>query len=265
MAARVFASALVTGASSGIGAALARALPATTRLLVTGRDRDRLAALAAGLDAAGHEVEALAADLATDAGRAAVITRAEARAIDLLVNNAGFGRFGPYLESDPRVEREMVEVNVTAVAALTRALLPGMIARARGGGTRAGLIVVASTVAFAPAPFFATYAATKAFDLHFSEALAVELADEPIDVLALCPGATRTEFQRRAGMGGGARPRGHTAEEVAARALAALGKKPVLVVGARNRLAAFAARLLPRAAMARLSGRVLWRRYRPGG
>ncbi len=121
-------------------------------------------------------------------------------------------------------------VNVVAVATLTRALLPGMIERARRDGHSAGLIIVSSTAAFAPVPYFATYAATKAFNLHYGEGLAEELRGQPVSVLVVCPGATRTAFGGRAGyegeMPGAAEPR-----DVARKALAALGRQTVVVTG----------------------------------
>ena len=239
-----FRSALVTGASSGIGAAFARLLPAETRLLLTGRDRTALERLRDEL-AAPERVDIVVADLALATERPRVIDAAEARAIDLLINNAGLGAFGPVIDNDPAREAEMAEVNVVAPVVLTRALLPGMLARARADGRRGGIIVVASVAAFAPMARFATYAATKAFDLHYAEALASELAGSPIDVLALCPGATRTAFGARAGLPGGS-PVSHSAERVARDGLAALGRRTVEVVGAANLAAALSLRHLPR-------------------
>lgn len=226
--------ALVTGASRGIGAAFCDALPAETSLLITARDAAALEARAAALAAPGREVVTLAADLASEAGRQAVIERAEALGIDLLVNNAGLSQFGAFLDNPPERERAMVEVNVLATFALTRALLPGMVARARAGGPRAGLIIVASTAAFAPVPYLATYAATKAFGLAFAEGLTAELRGQPVDVLALCPGPTETEGYAGDGHRFG---RGQSPERVAREALAALGRQPVHITGLVNQLA----------------------------
>ncbi len=241
--------ALITGATSGIGEAFARLLPRETGLLLTGRDLDRLAALRDELGGAGtrdRRVEILAADLASEAGRAALIERAAALPIDLLINNAGLGRFGALTDNPPESERAMVEVNVLAPVLLTRALLPGMLQRARSDGRRAGLIVVASTAGFAPLPYLSTYAATKAFDLFFAEGLAGELKREPIDVLALCPGATRTNFQARAGGLRYPESKMASAEQVAREGLAMLGRKPVHVVGGGNRLYTALTRFAPR-------------------
>ena len=240
--------ALITGASSGIGQAFARALPATTGLLLTGRDAGRLAGLREELAATKRPVEIVAADLSGDEGRAAVIEAAAALPIDLLINNAGLGRYGRFLENDSDTERRMAEVNVMAPLILTRALLPDMLARARETGRRAGVIVLASTAGFMPLPYLSTYAATKAFDLHWAEGLAGELSKEPVEVLALCPGATETPFLERAGLRGSSLPveHGEDPAEVARQGLAALGKQVVHVVGARNRLTSLLATRLPR-------------------
>jgi short-subunit dehydrogenase len=249
-------SALITGASSGIGAAFADLLPDSTHLLLVGRDKDRLASVAARQTGPERRVESLTADLTTDAGREAVIARAEALEVDLLVNNAGVGKIGSILEHDPADERAMVELNVTTVLVLTRALLPGMIERAELSGRRAGLILVSSQAAFTPLPFFATYAASKAFGLMLGEALAEELRDEPVDVLTVCPGATRTNFGRAAGFATAALPLAAAPKDVARSALKALGRDTVLVPGRLNQLA-FAPMVLPRRIAATGLGRVM--------
>ena len=221
--------ALITGATSGIGAAFAAALPRETGLLLTGRDAARLEAEAGRHAGGGRRVETLEADLAGEDGRRALIALAETLPIDLLINNAGFGAFGPCLENDRGAELGMVAVNVTAVVELTHALLPAMIERARSQGGRAGLIVVSSTVAFVPMPMMATYAATKSFELSFTEALAEELRDAPVDVLVFCPGATRTGFFQRARMPDSFLRYAEEPGAVAQKALAALGRQRVQV------------------------------------
>lgn len=238
--------ALITGASSGIGAAFARALPRSTGLFLTGRDQKRLSAVAGELSHVGRKVDTLAVDLGTEYGRQALVERALTMPIDLLVNNAGLGVFGRFVDNDAAREREMVEVNVTAPLILTRALLPGMLERAKAGRRRAGVILVSSTVAFAALPFMATYTATKAFDLYFAEALAGELKDEPVDVLALCPGGTRTSFFARAGFASMNRGGLDSPDRVAREGLAALGRRTIHVVGTANRSYALASRLVPR-------------------
>jgi short-subunit dehydrogenase len=237
-----YRSALVTGATSGIGEAFARALPRATTLLLTGRDHDRLSKLAQELALNGRPVQTVLADLGGAEGRRAVIGAAEAAAVDLVINNAGIGKLGRVMENPEDREAEMVQVNVAAPVEISRALLPGMLRRAQTSARRCGLINVASTAAFQPMPYFATYAATKAFLLHYTEALAEELDKEPIDVLALCPGATDTRFFARAGVD---KP-GFTAERVAREGLQSLGHRTVHVVGPGNYLASAAVRFLPR-------------------
>jgi short-subunit dehydrogenase len=253
-----YAAALVTGATSGIGEAIARALPAETSLWLTGRDEARLAALADELGRGGRTVATLAADLALRTGQETLIDWAGAAPLDLLVNNAGFGRYGSALEA-AGLDRAMVEVNLLAPMALTQGLLPGMLERARAAQRRAGIINVASMVGFFPWPWFTSYAATKAFLLSWTLGLVAELNDEPVDLLALCPGSTATRFHERAGYARALPWPGHSSERVAREALAALGRKPVLVVGGRNRLATFVMRYLPRRftlpAMARVTAR----------
>jgi short-subunit dehydrogenase len=239
-------AALITGASSGIGAAFARALPEATGLVLTGRDTDSLQALATELARPGRAIATVAADLATDAGRDRVIQAGERAGVDLLVNNAGLGFFGPVPRNKPEDERAMVEVNVVTPVVLTRALLPGMLQRAQATNTRAGVIVVSSISAFLPVSRLATYAASKAFDLHYAEALAADLEGQNCDVLALCPGFTKTRFGERSGMKPWMFHAAATPEEVARAALGALGRKRTLAIGSGAILAPLGARILPR-------------------
>jgi uncharacterized protein len=250
--------ALITGASSGIGEAFARALPRSTSLLLTGRDRSRLSHLAAELANADRIVRSVAADLATADGRQAVIGFAEGQPIDLLINNAGIACLGPVAENPPERETEMAQLNMVAPVELTRALLPGMLQRA-AGGQRSGLVFVASAAAFMPIPLFATYAASKAFLLRYAEALAEELSDAPIDVLALCPGATRTRFFERANIARTNLPQMHEPDRVAREGLQALGHRVVHVVGPATYLATAAARFLPRRLVAAAAERAMRR------
>jgi uncharacterized protein len=222
--------AVVTGASSGIGTAFAKALPEAD-LLLTGRDAEALEALAGELRGGrdgGREVHVVAADLTLPEDRARLVGAAEGWAPDLLVNDAGLGTYGRFLQDPPERQEATVLVNALAPVALARALLPGMLERAVAEGGRCGLVNLASTLAFTPVPYGAIYGATKAFVLSFTEALAAELAGQPVDVLAVCPGAVRTDFFRRAGAPGGAAPPGaYDPEQVARRALADLGRRTV--------------------------------------
>ena len=254
--------AVITGASSGIGAAFARLLPAETGLLLTGLDAARLSELKESLAQGGRRVETVAADLADAEGRARLVDTALSLPVDLLITDAGLGRLGPIAENPAEIERVMVEVNVVAVAILTRALLPGMLARASATGRRAGIIITSSTAAFQPLPYLATYGATKAFDLFYAEALAGELRKRPVDVLALCPGATDTAFFGRAGISQSILGHLATPERVAREGLEALGRKTVHVVGAVNKLSAVLARLAPRQLVTGMAGRIMERHSR---
>jgi len=240
-----FRSALITGASSGIGEAFARGLPRATALLLAGRDRDRLSKLAQELTSPGRVVRIVTADLSEDQERGAAIAAAESAEVDLVINNAGIGKLGRVIENTPEREAEMVKVNALTPVEICRALIPGMLRRAEQKQSRAGIINVSSAAAFGPMPFFATYAASKAFLLHYTEALAEELSDRPIDVLALCPGATKTRFFERAGI----EHLGftmHEPERVVREGLQALGHRTVHIVGPGNYLATAAMRFLPR-------------------
>jgi short-subunit dehydrogenase len=250
--------ALITGASSGIGEAFARALPRSTALLLTGRDRARLSHLSAELANADRPVRSIAADLATAEGRQSVIAFAADQPVDLLINNAGVGHLGPVAGNPPERESEMAQLNVVAPVEITRALLPRILAQA-DAKRRGGLIFVASAAAFVPIPLFATYAASKAFLLHYAEALAEELSEAPVDVLALCPGATRTRFFERAHVARGNLPPLHEPDRVAREGLQALGRRVVHVVGPGNYLATAAARFLPRRLVAAAAERAMKR------
>jgi uncharacterized protein len=173
----------------------------------------------------------------------------------LLINNSGFGTFAPFGETDLRTELEMIDVNVRALVQLTAHLLP--VLKARGGA----IINVASTVAFQPTPFCATYGATKAFVLNWTIALNEELRGSGVRALAVCPGTTRTEFFARAGVDGPERaPFLMTSEEVVAIAMRAFAAGRVQVVtGWRNKVLAFAGAKTPKPFAARISGRVMTR------
>jgi short-subunit dehydrogenase len=189
--------ALVTGASSGLGETFARHLARRGHeLVLVARRIDRLKRLATDLHAlSGVAVEIIGADLETAAGRGQVADRLSGDSPWLLVNSAGFGTHGPLVEQDDDREAGEVTLNCLAVHELMRAALAGCVA-GRGGG----VLNLASTAAFQPIPHMATYAATKAFVLHLTEAVATELRGSGVRVMALCPGPTRTEFGGVAGM-----------------------------------------------------------------
>jgi short-subunit dehydrogenase len=246
--------AVITGASSGLGAIFADQLARRGHSLVlAGRDEARLKAVA---ERVGGNVELVVGDLGTEAGVNALITHLDGRDIDVLVNNAGFGTYGPFAELDERREHELVAVNVDALMRLTRALLPGMLARGRGG-----ILNVASTIAFQPGPYQATYGASKAFVLSLSQALWAETRGTGVTVTALCPGPTRTGFVDALGS-----DVSHTAvyrhlaapEPVVAAGLRALDRgRAVAVPGWRNRATSTFGRLAPGSLSALVGARML--------
>jgi uncharacterized protein len=240
-------TALVTGASSGLGAAFARRLAVENYdLVLVARRSDRLQELAREL-AARYEVgvRCMTADLADPAGVEQVEECVRSLGgLDLLINNAGFGASGVFAEADLRPQLEMIRLHVVASVRLARAALPGMIERGRGG-----IINVASLAALIPVPGDATYSATKAFLITFSQALHEELRGRDVRVQALCPGFMRTELHGIAGLPEAdlARipaPLWSQAENVAAESLRALARDQVICVpGWRNRCVVALARL----------------------
>lgn len=254
--------AVVTGASSGLGRGLAARLAERgMSLVLTGRNEARLRETADAIRGASRvEVETVTADLSTRAGVSALLDHVGGRPIEVLVNNAGFGSYGPFAEADRAREADEVAVDVAAVVELAHAFLPGMIARGSGG-----ILNVASTIAFQPAAYQAVYAASKAFVLSFSQALWAEARAAGVAVTALCPGPTRTGFVDALGA-----EVGHTliysrlAEPgpVIDAGLRGLERgRAVVIPGLRNQLIAASGRFLPREWLARVGARLL----RPAG
>ena len=247
--------ALVTGASTGLGAVFATALACQQYdLTIVARNRERLEALAERLrQNHGIAVEVVVADLTQGAALRTVEERvAQDQALELLVNNAGFGTTGPFATLDPDREEAEILLNVMALVRLTRAALPGMIARDRGA-----IINVSSMAAFVPGPYDATYGATKAFVNSFTEALHEELRGTRVRVQALCPGFTHTEFQQRAGIDVSAIPAyvWMTPEAVVEASLAALRRGQIVCVpGLMNRLLALLIGATPRRLVRRVTG-----------
>jgi short-subunit dehydrogenase len=240
-------TALVTGASSGIGLELAKLFAgAKYRLVITARSQESLEKLAVELRREGGDVTVITTDLSTAAGVRLLLDEIEKRkiVIDVLVNNAGLGTHGKFWTNDVDLEMSLLQVNVVALAYLTRKLLPGMVERGSGK-----ILNVASTAAFQPGPLMANYYASKAYVLSFSEALADEVRRTGVTVTALCPGPTLTDFQRRAGIKNSKlfEMAGMSAAEVAKAGYdAMLAGKRVCIPGFKNRLIALATKFVPR-------------------
>jgi short-subunit dehydrogenase len=247
--------ALVTGASAGIGVALAEELASGgTKLVLTARRKDRLDALAQRL-ASAYKVqsEVFAADLADSNAPEKIFafTKQKGIEIDLLINNAGFGQYGEFHTVETKRLLDMVQVNCGAVVHLTRLYLPEMVKRKRGD-----ILILASTASFQAVPFISTYAATKAFDLSLAEGLAEELKPYGIRVCALCPGSTESEFHEVAGQQMFER-KAETAQKVARTGLIALAAGQSYVIsGMGNYLGAHSQRLVPRQFVTRIAAKM---------
>ena len=241
-------TALVTGASGGIGADLAILLAKDGHdLVLVARSAEKLDALGGELTGQfGVRCVTLVADLSTAEGPKEVVDALAARGltIDVLVNNAGYGLYGPFSETSLDAELKMIQLNVASLTYLSKAILSGMIARRRGK-----ICNVASTAAFQPGPLMAVYYATKAYVLSFSEALSNELDGTGVTVTALCPGPTRTGFQAGAKMEESKLVRGKImdSQTVARIGYEGLMKgKRVVIPGVKNKLLAQSVRFLPR-------------------
>lgn len=249
--------AVITGASAGIGLALSRAVAREGRpVLAVARRAERLEGLAAEASSRGWaRVHPLALDLSAPGAAGRVLARAEELGgAEWLVNNAGFGGYGPVADADPERLAQMVRLNCEAVVLLSRAFLPSL-ARAGGGF----VLNVASVVAFQPSPFLSVYGATKAFVLSFTEALAEELRGTAVGAGAFCPGPVATEFQAVAGSARRALrgPAVLTAEQAAREALEQLRRREVVrIPRLAYRVLAASAGLLPRGVVRRMSGRL---------
>jgi short-subunit dehydrogenase len=236
--------ALITGASSGIGVALARELAGRgAKLILTARRRDRLEALEAELAAKGTEIRIVVADLNDPAALQKIFdsTAGAGFTVDILVNNAGLGHYGAFQASETEQELSQVRVNCEAMVRLTRLFIPLMVERRRGW-----VLILASTASFQPVPYLSTYAATKVFDRFFALGLAAEVARFGVKVTALCPGPTESEFFQVAGASV-FRHRGvQPTEEVARRGIDALERgKRTIIPNWSGRFTAFLVRFVP--------------------
>jgi short-subunit dehydrogenase len=253
-------TALITGASDGLGREFARLLAEQRyNLVVVARSEDKLQTLAVELNAKhGVQVRVLAQDLSTSnaADDIYATLQREGISVDVLVNNAGYGVYGGFQETKWEEELGMMNVNMLALVRLTKLFMPAMVAAGSGK-----ILNVSSSAAFQPGPFMALYFASKAFVLSFSEAIAEELAGTGVGVTVLCPGATETGFQNRADMHTSNMVKGKklpTAREVAEYGIQALmSGKVVAVPGLQNKVSAQAVRFTPRAVVRKIARSVV--------
>jgi short-subunit dehydrogenase len=251
-------TALITGASSGIGLELARLFASDGyRLVLVARNRGALRLLTEELQSRyGVEARVSPTDLAHPAAPAELYQELQEAGIvlDVLANNAGFGGSGPFVKTDWNNEAEMIQVNIVAVAHLTKLFLPQICSR---GGK---LLNVASVAGFLPGPYTAIYYASKAFVLHFTEALAEELSGTGATVTCLCPGPVQTGFQKRAHAGGSSRANGPLymdVREVARSGYEGMKQgKRLVIPGWKNRLLTEMLRMVPRNTVTRMVGRM---------
>ncbi|MFF5446424.1 SDR family NAD(P)-dependent oxidoreductase [Streptomyces sp. NPDC012888] len=252
-------TALITGASAGLGEEFARQWAARgADVVLVARRLDRLRALADGLEKTyGVSAVPIAADLTLPGAGAALRAELEARGITVqtLVNNAGFGSHGAFLDQDPEQIARMIQLNIGAVAELSRTFLPDLVADGRGA-----LVNVASVAAYQPTPAMAVYGATKAFVLNLTEALAYETRRSGLRVLAVSPGPVSTEFFDVVGTDDAAVGRLATPAEVVTAARRALERRstpPSVIAGLANHLSALASRAVPRRVALTVAGRAL--------
>jgi len=255
--------ALVTGASSGIGADLAREFAKDGYdLVLAARRVEPMQKLADELKGLGANAIVIGSDLSKAGAAASLVADLAARGltIEVLVNNAGLGDNNLFHEEDPSRIAEMLQVNMVALTELTRTLLPGMVSRRRGG-----LLLVASTAAFQPGPFMAVYCATKAYVLSLGEAIRHELNGTGVSVTILCPGATTTEFSKVANtdtmmLFKSSMVQRMTSADVARQGYQAFkAKRTIVITGWFNKTGAFLTRISPRSTVVALTGRLLKR------
>jgi short-subunit dehydrogenase len=248
---------LISGPTSGIGFELARLFSENGfNLILVGRNKEKLEKISRELENEKCKCEIIVADLSDSKIHKKIFEQTKYHEVEILVNNAGFGLYGEFLETDLEKELEMIQVNIVALTTLTKLFLPQMIKRKRGK-----VLNVASTAAFQPGPLMAVYYATKAYVLHFSEAISEELIGSGVSVTALCPGPTESGFQREANM--------DSSMEVLqkrnlmdAKAVARIGynalmkNKVIEVAGFRNKITSEIVRFAPRSVVRKIVKRI---------
>lgn len=246
--------ALITGASSGIGKNFAEALAKEgMNLILVARRELALKQLAQTLqDEHKIEIQVIAVDL-IQPGSAKQVADEAKWPVDLLINNAGYGSYGAFQELDLQTEEQMVDLNCRQVVSLTHAILPGMLTRKRGA-----IICLSSIVGHVPAPYMATYSASKAFNRYFALSLAGEVRDKGIDVLALCPGDTKSEFRSQAHFNKSMPISQRTTEDVVQTALSSLGRKLSVVDGLLNKVTSVIGKWWPEKRLIRYNAK-MWR------
>ena len=241
-------AALITGASSGIGADLAKVIAKDGyNLILVARNRESLKTVADEISSStGVNVEIIAKDLSLSKTIEELYQEVREKNfnVEVLVNNAGFGLFGEFTETAWEKEQQMIQLNIAALTHLTKLFLPDMLRNKKGK-----ILNVASTAAFQPGPYMAVYYASKAYVLHFSEAIAKELEGTGVTVTTLCPGPTKSGFQKAASMEKSKllRLKFATSAEVARDGYKAMMRgRPVVISGFMNNIMATSVRFLPR-------------------
>lgn len=256
-------TALVTGASSGIGKAFAFELARhASHLILTARSEDKLQAISRQIrDEHPVQVTIIQADLAKPGGADKLMNTINAAglSVDLLINNAGIGKWANFLDESLATYEAMVTLNITSLMTLTYRVLPMMLAKGQGG-----IINVGSTGSFQPCPYIATYCATKAFVLNFSEALYGEYIHHGITITAVCPGNTETGFQLQANANTDGM-RVDSPQTVARQALKALKRRQsYTIVGTDNYIQSLAPRFLPRTTIVNMVASMMNKRINKG-
>ncbi len=252
--------ALITGASSGIGFEFAEQIKDDYHLIILSQNKKRLSEAATKLKKNNsNEVITLCLNLQESSSikKVADFLKKKKISVDLLINNAGIGFFGSFAQMSLEEAEGLIELNIKSLTSLTHLILPGMIEKKSGK-----IINVASTAAFQPIPYFSVYAASKSYVLYFSEALAREVEDAGVKVMALCPGATKTSFFNRATKKAKLNQSSGlfnlksfmTSKEVVSLALKKINKNPgTLITGTSNFLLASSARIFPRSWVSKIS------------